>query len=283
MNHPVVTVYIPSRNRPELLRRAVDSCLTQSYPYLDIIVVDDASDTVFQPQIDQCVRRDPRIRLFRQPEQQGACAARNLAISAATGEFITGLDDDDEFMPDRIAAFVSAWQQQPSASFLCSGYVAIQQNHRYRYARQRRAIELKQLLHANIVGNQIFTRTVSLRAIGGFDTQLPACQDYDAWIRLVQRFGTGYRLANCSYLVHQEHDLPRISNSEKRQTGYQLLLEKHRHVMSPAQVDSHLFYRLLNGGQWQSAQLLCRAGWRHLPVALKNVVLRQYQRWKGNA
>src|SRR5690606_17116429 len=64
------------------------------------------------------MERDPRIRFFRSPSAKGACHARNLAISHANGEFITGLDDDDEFTTDRVSTLLSHWQDD--YSFICA-------------------------------------------------------------------------------------------------------------------------------------------------------------------
>ena len=89
------------------------------------------------------------------------------------------------------------------------------------------------------MGNQVFTLTSTLRAIGGFDITLPSCQDYDTWLRLEAAYGKGYRISSCSYILHQEHQSERISASNRRELGYQLLLEKHHKFMTSAQLASH--------------------------------------------
>ena len=109
---PLVTVYIPTRNRLELLLRAIQSCLAQSFADFEIIVVDDASDQSIRGQIAAIADLDPRIKVMQLDVPQGACAARNLAISHATGKYLTGLDDDDEFMPQRLQQLLDSRYQQ---------------------------------------------------------------------------------------------------------------------------------------------------------------------------
>jgi glycosyltransferase involved in cell wall biosynthesis len=273
---PLVSIYIPTRNRPELLRRAVCSCLAQSYKALEIIIVDDGSDEQFRDAIEQVARLDPRISILRSPQSLGACAARNLAIKAAKGEFITGLDDDDEFTPNRISSFVQSWREFPNLSFLSAGYKVIQKNGDYCYAQQPRQISFQDLLYANYVGNQVFTKTDYLLSIDGFDQDMPSCQDYDVWLRLSQRYGAGYRLKLISYIVHQEHESPRISQSSKKNEGYIRLITKYRSHMSDAQYRNQLFYQALYTEQWSAMRLLGLAGRKNIVVALKNIALRCY-------
>ncbi|MBV2127795.1 glycosyltransferase [Arsukibacterium indicum] len=237
---PLVTVYIATHNRPGLLARAVGSCLAQTYPHIEIIVVDDGSAPAHAQQNQQLLQQFPEVIYRYLPKSSGAPVARNTAIELARGQFITGLDDDDEFMPQRISELVQQWHRHPGCAFLCTGYTVInEQQRRFCFARRPRVISYQQLLFANLVGNQIFTLTSSLQTINGFDPDMPSCQDYDTWLRLAAAFGDGYRIKSCSYILHQDHQSERISGSSRRESGYQLLLEKHRRFMNQAQLASH--------------------------------------------
>lgn len=237
---PLVTVYIATHNRPELLARAVSSCIAQTYAALEIIVVDDGSSTENAEKNALLMAEYPQVKYIKLASSGGAPAARNVAINCAKGEFITGLDDDDEFKPQRIAELVRHWFSRTDCSFLCTGYTVITEQHRiFNYARRSRVINYQHLLFANVVGNQLFTLTATLRAINGFDENLASCQDYDTWLRLASAYGKGYRLGSTSYILHQEHSSERISTSAKREAGYLQLLEKHRKFMTPSQLASH--------------------------------------------
>ena len=278
MNLPVVSVYIPTKNRPQLLQRALMSCLSQDYPALEILLVDDGSDETAAGEIAALAAKDKRIRLFRLSPSAGAPQARNLAITEATGEFITGLDDDDEFLAGRIQSFVSAAQQNPEIRFFCSGYqYALASGHKLHGLTGSRQFGLQELLLKNLVGNQVFCRTELLRQVGGFDPDLPACQDYDLWIRLCAAGARGMRLDLQNYLVHQAHELPRISTQQRRLQGQMMLAEKHRALMTPVQFRAQKFYAHLYAGPVSLGQIVRDCPLSLWPLALKMTVLR----WLG--
>jgi glycosyltransferase involved in cell wall biosynthesis len=271
----LVSIYIPTRDRFDLLKRAVNSCLQQDYPNFELIIADDGSSAEVQQQIQQLATTDHRIKVVLAGQPQGACAARNQAIAKASGEFITGLDDDDEFTPSRIRLFVEQWQKMPDVAYLCANADIIVAPGKALHMKKRaQSITLQQLLHTNLVGNQLFTRTEYLRGIGGFDEQLQARQDYETWLRLSAQYGSGYRIKDVTYLVHQDHNLERISNSSRRVQGYDYVYKKHQDKMNSAQKASHKFYRCLYTENPTLLALLVKTPLRLWPVAIKVISLR---------
>lgn len=275
MNKPLVSVYIPTKDRPHLLRRAIQSILTQNYNNIEIIVVDDGSAVDCKKQIEDICQTSANIRLLTNIQGQGACSARNQALAVAQGVFITGLDDDDEFLPHRISAFVDAWQQFSDISLLCTGYRFILPGGKQLHSgRRAKRINCNSIKNINDVGNQIFTLTAYLQEIGGFDPALVACQDYDVWIRIICRFGDGVRLPIQSYVVHQEHDSPRISEFSRRIQGHQALIKKHKGTLTTQQINSQRFFCALYGGERNILKLLRLSGIRHSVTLAKMLLVR---------
>lgn len=273
---PVVTVYIPTKNRPGLLARAVSSCLNQTMANFELIIVDDGSLPENQQKLQDLAASDKRIRLFCLAQSQGACVARNLAIANAKAEFITGLDDDDEFLPHRLEQLLQAMTEQPDIAFVSSAYQIKSRRGRMLQSNAgARRITLDDLLYSNIVGNQVLTRTRYLRDIGGFDPELTSCQDYDVWIRLAHQFGAGQRIATASYRIRLDHEAPRISNSQQRRQGYLRLYEKHQHLMSEQQKVSQRFFLLLYTEKPGLVEILCKVPRQKILVALKVYLLRK--------
>src|SRR5688572_26839751 len=97
---PKVSVVIPTHNRPLMLRRAIDSVLAQTYQDFEIIVVDDG----LRERSDNVVKlfEDDRIRYISHEQEHGAPAARNTGIKNSNGELIAFLDDDDEWLPQKL-------------------------------------------------------------------------------------------------------------------------------------------------------------------------------------
>ena len=106
MNGPLVTVVIPTRRRPELVQRALRSVLAQTHPAIEVIVVIDGPDPATTDALAGWP--DPRLRVMQAPAPSGAGAARNLAAATATGSWIAFLDDDDEWLPDKLARQLAA-------------------------------------------------------------------------------------------------------------------------------------------------------------------------------
>ncbi|NER33278.1 MAG: glycosyltransferase family 2 protein [Oscillatoria sp. SIO1A7] len=110
LGKPPISVIIPTYNRANLVRRAIDSVIKQSYENLEIIVVDDASGDNTQEVINGI--GDSRIRYIRHGVNQGGAATRNTGIEAATGEYVAFLDSDDVWLQGKIEVQLAAIQNQ---------------------------------------------------------------------------------------------------------------------------------------------------------------------------
>jgi len=104
MKKVLVSCIIPTHNRSSLLKRAVNSVINQIHKFLEIIIVNDGSSDETEEVINKLKRKDPRIISLVNEKSEGPSAARNKGINIATGDFIAFLDDDDEWMPNRISA-----------------------------------------------------------------------------------------------------------------------------------------------------------------------------------
>lgn len=103
---PLVSVVIPTFGRPQLVCRAVATALSQTMRDLEVIVVVDGHDPATQAALDATA--DDRLRVIVHPENRGAGAARDTGADAATGSWIALLDDDDEWLPGKLAAQIAA-------------------------------------------------------------------------------------------------------------------------------------------------------------------------------
>jgi glycosyltransferase involved in cell wall biosynthesis len=101
-NAPYFSIVMPTYNRASLVRRALDSCLIQSFRDFEIVVVDDGSTDQSYEVV--AAYRDPRIRLFRHATNRGVCPARSTAVSKATGTWVICLDSDDELLAGGLEA-----------------------------------------------------------------------------------------------------------------------------------------------------------------------------------
>lgn len=212
----LVTVYMPTYNRRELLQRAVESVLRQSYQYIELIVVDDGSTDGTIEYLDEISNEDKRVRYFFNEINSGACVSRNKAIWSAQGDFITGLDDDDYFMPEHIASFMTAWQsKQPDTIALYADIYSKKASLPEKARAKIKTCSAKALICANWIGNQVFTKTEYLKNVGGFDKDFLAWQDLECWYRLLSSYGKkAESTGQYTYVVDISHPHERISTKK---------------------------------------------------------------------
>lgn len=185
-----VSVVIPTYDRAELVVRALHSVLAQTRPPDEVIVVDDGStdDTV-----ERIRAQFPTVRLLAQPNR-GVSAARNTGIRAATGEWIALLDSDDEWLPFKLERQLRAVANE---TLLCHGdEIWIRRGRRVNPMKKHRKygghIFEKCLPLCVISPSSVLLPRQLLDAVGLFDESLPACEDYDLWLRVTARFPVVY-------------------------------------------------------------------------------------------
>ncbi len=100
MTGPLVSAVIPTRNRPEMVVRAVSSALSQTYENIEVVVVVDGPDRGTADALERV--NNPRLKIVLLPESVGGSGARNAGVKAANGEWVAFLDDDDVWLPEKI-------------------------------------------------------------------------------------------------------------------------------------------------------------------------------------
>lgn len=103
MIRPLVSVIVATYRRTESLKAAIASVITQTYPNIEIVVVDDNASLEWNQKVETMVREFENINYIQNKENQGSAETRNIGVRASKGQYITFLDDDDEYMPDKIS------------------------------------------------------------------------------------------------------------------------------------------------------------------------------------
>ena len=187
-----ISVVIPSYNRKHSLARALQSVLDQESPVDEIILVDDGSSDGSGAMVEQTF---PGVKILRQ-ENLGVSAARNRGIEAARFDWIALLDSDDSWLPCKIATIRQAHRQQPDFVLFHSDEIWV-----------RNGVRVNPMIKHRKSGGWIFEQCLPLCAIspsasvmkktvleslGMFDETLPACEDYDLWLRLCHCYPVHY-------------------------------------------------------------------------------------------
>jgi glycosyltransferase involved in cell wall biosynthesis len=183
-----VSVIIPTYNRGWTIGEAVDSVLAQDYREFELIVVDDGS-TDNTPEILDAY--GGTIKVFRQ-ENKGVSAARNRGIAEASGRFIAFLDSDDLWLPQKLSRQVEFFNTTPDALICQTEEVWIRSgvrvNPKKRHKKPSGMIFEPSLALCLVSPSAVMIRRSLLEIVGNFDEALPACEDYDLWLRISCRF-----------------------------------------------------------------------------------------------
>lgn len=236
----VSAVVTTCKRKPDIIRRAVDSILSQTYSPIEIIVVDDSpADWPERDSVRDCLTCEyERINYIRHEKNQGACVARNTGLAAAKGEYIAYLDDDDEWLPQKIEKEMAAFRGEKTAMVYCGQRRFNDKNQSFRdiNAKAVSGDAVKMLLLGNFVGSTSIPliKTECLREIGGFDKLLKSAQDYDVWMRLAMKYE--FRWVEEPLVIYHIHENEQISKSaankiagsEYLQVKYAELIEADR-------------------------------------------------------
>jgi glycosyltransferase involved in cell wall biosynthesis len=268
---PKITVYLVTKNRFRLLKLALASIEAQTFRDFELIVVDDGSSDETSAYLKD-YKSSFEYQYFRNETSLGAPSARNRAIQAAKGEFITGLDDDDRFHEQRLEKLLHAWDNRLA---LVTSEDYFEKNNRLIRWNKPAQISLDTLLYRNLIGNQIFTRTQYVREVGGFDPNLVAAQDYDLWVRLLKCYGDAHVVREPLQFVNTNDSADdRISTGVGRKWGYYQFYCKHKALMNPAQRRYQLYS--VKRAQEKSPGLMSIFTWVPRKYWLKELAKRFY-------
>ncbi|MEW6264116.1 MAG: glycosyltransferase [Thermodesulfobacteriota bacterium] len=185
---PLVSVIIPTFNRAKLVVRAVASVLGQTFSDFELIVVDDGSTDGTDRALERFAGRI--VYLFQ--EHAGVSAARNRGLAEATGSLIAFLDSDDYWQPEKLARQVRFFTDHPEALICQTEEVWYRQGRRVNPGQRHRKpsgdVFLPSLRLCLVSPSAVMMRRSLFDRVGVFDEDLPACEDYDLWLRVSARY-----------------------------------------------------------------------------------------------
>jgi glycosyltransferase involved in cell wall biosynthesis len=212
MNTALVSICVPTYNRPEYLRRAVESCLAQTYPHLEVIITDNSTN-------EESARMaakwsDPRARYFSNQGNVGAVASSNRAVSLSQGQYIKFLMDDDLLKPRCLEWMVKAMEENPTAGIVMAPmelidaedrrifpkfYVFRKMHYRYRYQVGDGLIDRRRILkdfltrdYPCTVPSGLMFRAEALRRAGPFRAEADFAGDLEMCMRIAPEWDFYY-------------------------------------------------------------------------------------------
>jgi glycosyltransferase involved in cell wall biosynthesis len=191
LERPVVSVILPTFNRIQYLRPAVDSVFAQTYDDWELIVADDGSDEETRAYLSG-LAVSPRVNVIWLPHSGNPSAVRNAALREARGDYIAFLDSDDLWMPPKLELQLAALRASPGQQWSYTAIIHINQAGEQIYAEQRardvyyegQIFEHLLTSKAGIALPSVMLSRQLLERVGGFDERLQQQEDYHLWLRL---------------------------------------------------------------------------------------------------
>ncbi len=276
---PTLAAIVTTCDDAHYLPDAIASLLAQDPPFDEVIVVDDGSAR------DPSHALDPfeNLRLICQPNL-GLSAARNTGLEAVGSEFVVFLDADDRLLEGATRAASATFATNPEAGAVYGGFrrvdrqlVPVSSDEHHPMGND----PFFDLLHGNLIAMHatVTYRTAALREIGGFDTSLQSCEDYDVYLRLAQ----GYPIVSFDAIV-AEYRQHTANMSRDRQAMRETVLAVHARY-APLPSDETLYAAWLEGqANWQrhydadEQEMQVEGGFRQQAGRLKRRIARLLKR-----
>lgn len=202
MAHPTVSIIMPVYNGARYLASAIESALAQTWPAIQLILVNDCA-TDNSAEIIQSYLPDPRITLLANRTNSGVATSRNTALQYATGAFIAFHDQDDLWLPNKLELQMAALQQHPEAGLLHTCYARIDSAgdllptdralEQSAFGNPAAKTLVGDVFEEIFISNDIQPLTSIipkhvLDTVGRFNPDLPGVDDYELWLRIARRY-----------------------------------------------------------------------------------------------
>lgn len=286
---PLVTAIVLTHNRKDLVVRAIDSVLVQTYPNIECVVVDDASNDGTKEMLS--VRSDIRYIYIPKEESCGGNHARNVGIKSAKGEYVAFLDDDDYWLPNKIDKQVALIKEK-GCEVVYGGMRAelVAKDNTIRYEDWapheggEGDLSKKILTKIYTTTSGLLVSKSALERVGLFDEKLRYWQEYELVIRLAQ--------ISEIYAVHEsvfvyridEHDSQRLTNKYRTwKDSVAYVHKKHRMLYRSLPYESQAiamrmyhgeaYYRAKRGGErkWMKYHQIMSSILKRVIIVLKKI------------
>jgi len=184
MTHNKVSIILPTHNGAKYIRQSIESCLTQTYGNLELIIVDDASNDE-TPGIIRSYK-DPRLKLITHVVNKKLPASLNAGFAASAGEYLTWASDDNYYAPNAIEKLASFLDCHRRVAFVYANYFSIDEHNTV--INPVSTEQPQELVYRSALGPCFLYRRKVYEVVGDYDPHLFLVEDYDYWLRVRKHF-----------------------------------------------------------------------------------------------
>jgi len=221
---PLVSIILPTFNGSRYIQEAIKSCLEQTYPHLELIVLDDGSQDDTATIIHSF--KDPRLNFIRLEQNQGHIAALNKGFTLSKGEYLTWTSDDNYYANDAIAKMLEELLQS-KVDFVYTKYHVIDEKGNIQ--RQGRTEPPEYLDIDNCVGGCFLYSRRVYETIGDFNKEAFLAEDYEYWLRVRAKF----KMKKMDTLLYYYREHPKSLTGVHKEEQVQSQVQKIRRHLVP--------------------------------------------------
>jgi glycosyltransferase involved in cell wall biosynthesis len=235
--HPLVSIIIPCYNNKNVILEAIDSALNQTYPNIEVIVVDDGStDGSYEFLVDN-MTRGQKLHVVQQ-ENQGPGAARNTGFNLSSGDYLVFLDADDILHADYVDQCYSVYENDPKLNIVYSEAEFFESK---TGPWKLKPFSEDTILIFNSIPVFAMIRSCVFLQIGKYDTELKCSEDWELWIRLLQQFDGVYKIPKPLYYYRKRFEQNSITDCDKifnfRHDAHLYIYQKHQRLYRNSDLD----------------------------------------------
>lgn len=182
----LVSIVLPTYNGERYLAQSIESCIAQTYPHWELIIVDDASTDSTPEIIARYVTADSRIRSVRHETNRRLPAALNTGFALAQGEYLTWTSDDNIYRPYALERMVGFLRDHPEIGLIYTDYSYMDEAGNE--LRRRVVKQPERLVFGCIIGPCFLYHRAVYEKLGAYAEELFLAEDYDYWLRTAQHF-----------------------------------------------------------------------------------------------
>jgi glycosyltransferase involved in cell wall biosynthesis len=231
--NPLVSVVIPTYKRPDMLGRAIDSVLNQTYDNIEIVVVDDNDeDSEYRKETEEFMDKyadNDNLVYLKHTENKGGSAARNTGIKTSEGEYIAFLDDDDIWVNTKLKKQIEVFKNNNNLGLVYCRMYSFKNNTGEVYHKKK--IKLvngsiyTDMLEMNYIGTPTaLVKKICFQKVGLFDIELLSRQDHDMFLRISKNYDIDY--VDEFLVKFSSHDNKISRNINSKEKGWKIFLSK---------------------------------------------------------
>ena len=244
-----ITTY---RREWDCIERAIISIEKQTHSVCELLLVDDNPGGAYSEEIARKIARHPSVRVLSDGKNHGVSLARNTAIREAQGDFIAFLDDDDEWLPDKIENQIMVLEKHPSAALIFGKGMKETKNGMELtwsstiFKEHPTYHDMLKMDHVGSASHPLIRVDVA-KELGGF-IQMPAVEDYEFWIRIAKK----YEIWGCDKVLYTKH-MPKgrhvSGNHERTFHGYERIYQENQSEYdADIEAKIRIYYNMIRRG-----------------------------------